>query len=175
MMAGRMRPSFVAVVVGTSLALSSIGCKRGARQVEEKPVANSITDRHPPLARLDGAGGTITVSSEAGAISATLSALLPEDFPKVIPIYAGAKVVFAAKSSQAEGAPSWTATLESGDAKDRIVDFYKQGMAAFKLATSMDMAETSMCVWQGPHYDATLMATTEADQKTTFTLTVTGK
>ena len=104
-----------------------------------------------------------------------IGAQLPDDFPKEIPLYPGGRLVAAAKSTGPQGRPAWSVTLETGDTKDRVVDFYKNGMPAFRLATSMDMGDTGMCVWQGSQYDATLMATVGADHKTTATLTAAGK
>jgi hypothetical protein len=159
------------VLLGATLLASAYatGCNRSPEH--EKGLAHDETRR----VTLDSEKGSLTVTSEAGSITAAVGPTVPEDFPKAIPIYTGAHVAFAAKSTGPDGRPSWTVTLDTGDAKDKVVDFYKANMAGFKLANSMDMGDTSMCAWQGSQYDATLMASVEPDQKTSFTLTASAK
>jgi hypothetical protein len=170
-MMARMRGiCLVTAAVTLLVAASAAGCKRSSDR--EKGVAQEETGR----VALEPEKGTLTVTSEAGSISGTGDLpSVPDDFPKTIPLYTGAHVYSAAKSSGPDGRPSWMVTLDTGDAKDKVVDFYKANMAGFKLANSMDMGDTSMCVWQGSQYDATLMANVEPDQKTRFTLTASGK
>jgi hypothetical protein len=170
-MMGGMRRCRRSVLLGAALVVSAnaTGCKRSPEHERGGP--------HEDTGRvtLDSERGTLTVTSEAGSITAAVGPTVPDDFPKAIPVYAGAHVAFAAKSTGPDGRPSWTVTLDTGDAKDKVVDFYKANMAGFKLVNSMDMGDTSMCAWQGSQYDATLMASVEPDQKTSFTLTASGK
>ncbi len=155
---GGVRASFVAALLAGSMAsLAFFGCRRPA-----------------PPPRGDAGSAGPAAAGDASGTSASTGTALPADFPRDIPVYAGAEVAFAAKSTK-QGRSSWTVTLETGDAKERAVDFYKAHMGGLKLATCMDMGETSMCVWQGRAYDATLMATAEANRTTTLTLTATEK
>jgi hypothetical protein len=153
-----VRSTVAVLLVGGCVAAGLAGCKEGPRA---KPGATNAEPVPLPALMTAGDGGAVT-----------LGTTLPADFPSDVPIYEGAHVLFAGRSTSAEGRTGWTATLETGDAKDRVVDFYKSHLTTFKLATRMDMGETTMAVWQAPKYDVTLMATVVEDQKTTVTLTV---
>jgi hypothetical protein len=162
-----LRANVAVLLVGWSVAAGLGGCKEGHSHA--KPGSTNAEPQEPsaeapvPLPALMTAG-------DGGAV--TLGTTLPADFPSDVPIYEGARILFAGRSTSAEGRTGWTATLETGDTKDHVVEFYKSHLTTFKLATRMDMGETTMAVWQAPKYDVTLMATVVEDQKTTVTLTV---
>jgi hypothetical protein len=154
-------------VIAAALLLGLMGCQGNRRHSPasasppqtEPPTGDTVAAAAPPLPD----GGSISTAAE-----------VPADFPKDVPIYRDSKVIFSAKSTK-RGRTAWSVTMESGDARDAVAAFYKAHMPAFTLATSMDMGDTTMCIWQGTDVDVTLMVMTQPDQKTNATLTVTGK
>jgi hypothetical protein len=148
------------------LSFAVLGCgKHGSREKPKTAPAPAGPEVQIPVSAL-------TAPGDGGDLS--VGATVPADFPKVVPIYEGARVVFASKSSSPQGKQAWTATLETADPRERVVEFYKSHMPAFRLVTSMDMGDTTMAVWQGDAYTATLMAATE-EKETRVTVTVGGK
>ena len=160
-------PLLAAALVLTS-ALALTGCKRISEKVEEKAIQNQTGGQ------VDLQNGSLTIKSDAGTVVVGTSSKLPDDFPKAVPVYPGAKVEMAAKSSQ-NGKTVWSLTLETGDAHDKVAAFYKSGMSAFKETSSMKMGDSDMNVWQSAQYDVTLMVATGSDQKTTLSMTVASK
>jgi hypothetical protein len=161
----------VAVLLVGSGLCTGPGCKQSGDSA--RPTSSGAPELEEPSARKPSPFPTVMAAGDAASV--TVDATLPPDFPKEVPIYEGARLLFASKSSSPQGRAAWTVTLETGDAKERVVEFYKSHLKGFRLATSMDLGDTSMSVWQGATYDATLMATMGADAKTTATLTVGGK
>jgi len=159
------------VAVVASLALETTACKRAAERMEEKAIERQTGAQ----VNLDSKGGTMTFTSDAGTFVAGAGTKLPDDFPKGIPVYPGAKVDMAAKANNPKGKPAWTLTLETGDSKDQVVAYYKAKMAGFKNASDMSLGDTDMSVWQSADYDVTLMVNSAANQKTAITISAAGK
>jgi hypothetical protein len=156
--------------VAVSLALAPSACKRASERAEERAIEQQTGDQ----VRVDSEKQTVTVGNDAGSLVSSLGSKVPDDFPKVVPIYPGGKPMIAAKSSNPQGKPAWSVTLETDDTKDKVVAYYKANMSGLKLASDMDMGQTDMSIWQSPQYDVTLMVS-EADQKTTIIVSATGK
>ena len=110
-------------IVVLSLVLLLAGCSRsktvstpnGDVKVEESGKAgqSSVT--------FSGKNGeSVTINSEGGK--------LPDDYPKDVPVAAGAKIVMATSANTADNQGS-SLVLEAADSFDKTVTFYKKGLA----------------------------------------------
>lgn len=154
-----------------SLALETTACKRAAERMKEKAIERQTGGQ----VNIDSKGGTTIITSDAGTFVAGNGTKVPDDFPKTIPVYPGAKVDLAAKANNPNGKPAWTLTLETGDSKDQVVAFYEAKMTGFKNASDMSLGDTDMSVWQSAGYDVTLMVNAAGNRKTAITISAAGK
>jgi hypothetical protein len=122
----------------------------------------------------DRGGTRPQVSSEDRSAVATAEGgtTIPDDFPRSVPVYPGAKATAVTKSRNARGRPAWSVTLESDDAKERVSSYYRTNMKDFAPASEMSLADTTMSVWSNGQYDATILVGPGANQKTAITLTI---
>ena len=89
--------------------------------------------------------GTVTVTGKDGQ-TATLNFnqnKVPDDYPKDVPIYSPAKIVMSQSISEEKAR---NLMLESPDALDKIVDFYKKGLDSngWKTESTMTTAQLTM-------------------------------
>jgi len=176
MPAAAMRPTaLVALLAFTAVAAASSGCKSAAERAREKAEEKAIEQQTGGQVTLNHDKGTMTIVTDGGEMQLGVGSSIPADFPKSVPVYPGAKVELAAKSTGANGKPAWSVQLETGDAKDKVLAFYRSGLTGFTKATDMDMGDSAMSVWQSPQYDVTLLIGAGADQKTSITLNAASK
>jgi len=154
----------VTLVLAAAFVLPSVGCKRLAERAAEKAEEKALEKGTGGQVSINGQKGTMTIVTDAGEVMLGATAKIPEDFPKSIPVYAGANPKMAMKSAS-NGKEAWSLSLESTDSKDKIVAFYKANMSGFTVASTMDMGTSSMTVYQSPKYDVTVMVS--AESKTT--------
>jgi len=89
--------------------------------------------------------GTVTVTGKDGN-TATLSFnqnKVPDDYPKDVPIYSPAKVVMSQSASEKN---TRNLMLESADAADQIVAFYKKGLDGNGWKTESTMTTAQLTV-----------------------------
>ena len=89
--------------------------------------------------------GTVTVTGKDGK-SATLSFnqnKVPDDYPKDVPIYSPAKVVMSQSASDKNVR---NLMMESPDASDKIVDFYKKGLDSSGWKTESSVATDKLTI-----------------------------
>jgi hypothetical protein len=169
----RARALLVLAVVAP-FALPSVACKRMGERAREKAEEKAIEQQTGGQVKLDNDKGTMTIVTDAGAMTLGSGAKLPADFPSAVPPYPGATVQFAAKTSNA-GKDAWSAAFETADSKDKVVAFYKSNLGGFKQASTMDLGESVVQAWQSPKYDVSLIIATDTEGKTSITLGVTAK
>jgi hypothetical protein len=150
-------PLIVAAVA--ALVVCASGCRKA--KVEEKDTSSQV--------RMDG--GDITLSSSGGTVG--LGGKLPDDFPKDVPVYPGANIIMATRSST--GKPAWSLTMTSGDDTEHVMAFYRTGLKAFTTVSDHTMGDTYMAVWQSPRLDVTLLVAKAPAQETSISMTVAGK
>jgi len=117
-----MIPRRVAVSVLALLFFCLAACNRsktvstsnGEVKVEEsgKPGQSTLTFT-------DNKGAKVVIASEGSK--------LPDDYPKDVPVVAGAKVVMSSSAGTAQGTQS-SLVLESPDSFDKTVAFYKKAI-----------------------------------------------
>jgi hypothetical protein len=174
-MMGRMKALSVLapLVLAAVFAVPSMGCKRLAERAAEKAEEKALEKSTGGQVSVDGKKGTLTIVTDAGEVMLGNTAKIPADFPKVVPVYAGAQPKMAVQSAQ-NGKEAWTISLETPDSKDKVVAFYKANMSGFTVASTMDMGTSSMTVYQSPKYDVTVMVSAEA-KTTGLSLSVSSK
>ncbi|HEY8038268.1 MAG TPA: hypothetical protein VIF15_00670 [Polyangiaceae bacterium] len=169
------RSALLLAVVAASLAISTTACKSAADRAREKAEEKAIEQQTGGQVTIDDKQGTMTLVNDAGTVTMGAGAKIPADFPKSVPVYPGATTDLASRQSNPQGKPAWSLTLETGDAKDKVVAYYKANLADFKVASDMDMGEAHMSVWQNAQYDLTLMISEGSDKKTAITISVGGR
>jgi hypothetical protein len=110
--------------------------------------------------------GTVTVTGKDGQ-TATLTFnqnKVPDDYPKDVPIYAPSKIVMSQSVSQ-ENARNLM--LESPDALDKIVDFYKKRLdsSGWKTESTMTTAQLTMLTATKDQRQLTLQITDSGDKR----------
>ena len=162
------------LVLAAAFALPSMGCKRLAERAAEKAEEKAIEKGTGGQVSINGQKGTMTIVTDAGTMTMGETAKIPDDFPKAVPVYPGAKAKMALKSASA-GKEVWSVSLETTDTKDQVVAYYKANMTGYTVASAMDMGTSTMTVYQSPKYDVTMMAAAESAGKTGITLNVASK
>ena len=152
------------------LLLSTVAACKSTKQKVEETVLEDQTGNKIKLTE-----GGLVMTTDAGTFALGAGSKVPDDFPKTVPVYPGARVNMAGRSPGLNGKMAWTLSLESDDDAGKVGDFYKSKMASFTLASDLDMAGTRMLVWQSAQNDVTLMAGPGNTGGTAFTLTVSAK
>jgi hypothetical protein len=166
--------AFLPLAVAAAVALHSVSCKRMSERAREKAEEKAIEKQTGGQVKLDNEKGTMTIVTDAGAMTVGTGAKLPDDFPKGVPPYPGATVQFAAKSSNA-GKDVWSAAFETTDSKDKVAAFYKSNLSGYTQASSMELGDSVVQAWQSAKYDVSLIVAADAAGKTTITMGVTAK
>jgi hypothetical protein len=125
----------------------------------------------PSGANLLFEGGAISLTSDGGTIS--LGGPIPDDFPKAVPVYPGAKVNLARRAPGDK--QSWALALATGDDPEHVVTFYRTHLAGFETTSDRTLAETHMSTWRSPQLDLTLVIAQGGDQETSISMTVTSR
>jgi hypothetical protein len=110
--------------------------------------------------------GTVIVTGKDGN-SATVSFnqnKLPGDYPKDVPIYSPSKVLMAQSASDKN---AHSLMLESPDAADKIVDFYKKGLDSngWKTESTTAIAQLTMLTATKDQRELTLQITDSGAQR----------
>lgn len=156
-----MMPAMRTVVLLSAVAvLSVVGCRK------EKVEETSIQSQTGGQVQIDG--GDISLSNGTGTVG--LGGKVPEDFPKEVPLYPGAKVNLATRS--AKGKPAWSLALVTGDDTEHVMTFYRSHLAGFQSTSDRTLGETSMSVWQSAQLDVTLVVAQAPSQETSISMTV---
>lgn len=162
--------AIVLLAVAAAVAVPTVSCKRMREKAEERAIEQQTGGQ----VKVDKDKGTMTIVTDAGAMTVGSGAKLPDDFPKGVPAYPGATVQFAAKTSNS-GKDAWSAAFETPDSKDKVAAFYKSNLGGFNQASSMELGDSVVQAWQSPKYDVSLIIAADAAGKTTITMGVTAK
>ncbi|MGA3043927.1 MAG: hypothetical protein ABSF54_24395, partial [Bryobacteraceae bacterium] len=89
---------------------------------------------------------------------------VPDDYPKDVPIYNPAKVVMSQSASDKNAR---NLMLESPDASDKIVDFYKKGLEGngWKTESTMATAQLTMLTATKDKREVVLQITDAGDKR----------
>src|SRR5208283_5394795 len=97
------------------------GCKSAREKAEQRAVE---TQTGGQVQLVDGG---LILRTDAGVVALGENSKIPDDFPKTIPVYPGARVNMAARSAGSGGKPAWSLSLETGDEQPKVVAFYASG------------------------------------------------
>jgi len=153
----------------------SVACRKLAEKAEERAIEKSLEKQGGGQVSINSQKGSMTITTDAGTFQMGAGAKIPDDFPKAVPIYPGAKPAFAAKSTDPKGKAAWSVQMETPDSKDQVVAYYKANMGGFTQQTTADMGKSAMEVWQSPQYDVTLIIGGDNPKETSISLNASSK
>jgi hypothetical protein len=160
-----------AIVAGVTVGLgaSSHYGNFGGSKVAERMVEHGLA-KQGIKARLDTAEGKLTMETKEGSATYAVGGdvKLPNDFPKDVFVYGGAKVV--SSMTMPKGCHL---TLQTKDSSDKVINAYKREMTAadWKEESSMNQSGVSMLSYKKSERTAAVVVMT-ADNKTTIQLTI---
>jgi hypothetical protein len=153
------------------LAPCSAGCDKAAREHAAPIVAAAASDERAIPDAVANAPDTGTAqATNDPAREIHVGAVVPDDFPKAVPLYPGARVLSAAKSAGAGGRPAWSVVSESSDSTENVRAYFAKHLDGFTLSKETRLPKARMSVWQSASYDVTLMAGNGASGGTTITV-----
>lgn len=116
-------------------------------QVSGNPLTGgsyTITDKDGTTVNVDtnSGNGTYNATDNKGnTVTVGAGAKLPDNFPSIVPVYAGGTIVTSA-TSQDSGKTAYTVSMTTKDSYDTVAAYYKKALAAngWKIDQSMDMS-----------------------------------
>jgi len=141
------------------LALALTGCKKSATY--------STSDGSVTVEQKGGDASSMTFASKDGK-SVTMNVgggKIPDDYPKDIPVYPGAKVTLTQSLSEKN---TRTLMLETADAADKITEFYKKGLESngWKVENTMMSGDMNMLTAAKENRQAVLQIMNGGDKRT---------
>lgn len=127
--------SLVVVVLAVFLTLGcSFLARKGAEQALEKGAG----------VKVDKSGDTVKVQGKSGTWEAGKTKL-PDGFPKEFPVYGGAKLTGAFKSTT-PGYTAFAVTWETADSMSDVADYYKKALPenGYKITNTMESGESTV-------------------------------
>lgn len=135
------------IIVIASVTVALMGCGKPSEKAAEKAVEAAIEKESGGKAKVDISQGSISVKTDGKdqmEMTSGQNAKVPEDFPKDIPVYAGATVL---SSIKAEG--SFNINLETADEMSKVTASYKEAMKkeGWTEKTAADMGQMTMLTY----------------------------
>jgi hypothetical protein len=133
----RISRMLVTCLFTAALALGAIGCDTIAEKIQkkviEKAVEKSIEANSGGEAKLDLSGKSVSGTFKKGKQVTALGegASVPDDFPKQIPIYPGAKLNVS--HADRTGAPQFGLGFSVAAPPEKVAAYYKNELKGFKL------------------------------------------
>ena len=156
-------------VLAISLVCFGCGKRQADEMAAEKIVENAIEGATGGEANVDLSGETVTIKSKEGTmvISGGENVSLPDNFPKDVPVYKGAKVLTSISSKE-----GMSVTLQTTDAVAKVAEFYKTQMAAqgWQSEASLDTGHQTMLNYKKEARTAAVIIMADQDGGTTITL-----
>jgi hypothetical protein len=160
-----------AIVAGVTVgsgAVSHYGSLGGSK-VAERMVEVGLA-KQGVKARLDTTEGKLTMETKEGSATYAVGGdvKIPNDFPKDVFVYGGAKVLTSMTMPK-----GCHLTLQTKDSADKVINAYKREMTAanWKEESSMNQSGVSMLSYKKSERTAAVVVMT-ADNKTTIQLTI---
>ena len=160
-----------AIVAGTTVGLgaSSHYGNSGGSKVAERIIETGLA-KQGVKAHVDTAAGKVTVETKDGSATYAVGGdvKLPNDFPKDVFVYGGAKVLTSMSTPQGTHL-----TLQTKDSADKVISAMKREMTAagWKEESSMNQTGVSMLSYKKSERTAAVVVMT-ADNQTTIQLTI---
>jgi hypothetical protein len=161
-----MRSIFLAVF----LIAAATGCKSQAEREAEKKVEETMGGQ----AKIDEKTGSVEVKTkdENGketAIQFGPNSKVPDDFPKAVPIYPGAKIMSTV--SLAEGKNGHLITLQTDAEPPTVIEYYKKNLVGFKTDSELGSGTESMLMMSNAELSVSI-SITKSEGDTLVQLTV---
>jgi hypothetical protein len=155
------------------LAISLIvaaGCKSPAEREAEKSVEATTGGQ----AKIDEKTGSVevkTTDKEGRETNVQFgpNSKLPEDFPKSVPIYPGAKLMSTV--SLADGKNGHLVTLSTKDEPKTVVEYYKKNLVGFKSDSELSAGDVTMLMMSNAELSVSI-SITQSEGDTLVQLTV---
>jgi hypothetical protein len=143
------------------------GCGQGARNQLAPTATADAGDERASLDVIVNApdAGTAQATNDQAREIHVLSAA-PDDFPKAVPPFPGARVLSAAKSAGSGGRPAWSVVSESSDSTENVRAYFAKHLDGFTLSRETRLPKATLSVWQSASYDVTVMVSKEASGAT---------
>lgn len=147
-----LRPVSLAACLGASIAVFGLAGATGCDKVKEK-ISEKVAEKITEKAIESQTGGSVDIERNGEKITfvgkdgkGTMQVgggKVPGDFPKSVPVYPGAKVAASWTSSKGDKT-AHVLTLESDDAPDKVVGYYKANLATLEKKFEMNSGDMSM-------------------------------
>ncbi len=154
-----MRRNVVIGICSIAVAAATAACSRGTTYTSKD---GSVTVEKKGN---DQSSMTFTGKDGQKVEINTGGGKIPDDYPKDMPVYEGAKVVL---SQSANAKNTHTLVLESTDPADKISDFYKKGLESngWEIDSSMNMPQLNMVTASKDKRRAVVQVMNGADKRT---------
>jgi hypothetical protein len=162
----------VCFVIGMAMVSCLIlaGCKKAGEKAAEKAIEAGMA-KEGVKANVDASAGKVTIESKDGTSVYTSGkgAAVPENFPKDVYVYEGAKII--ASVSVPDG---FNLVMETGDSADKVLGTIKSKMTGFgwKEDITMNQGDHSMVSYKKGER-AAMVNINAAKKSTQITLTAT--
>lgn len=151
-------------------AIASFGCKSPAEKEAEKAVEQTTGGQ----AKVDEKTGTVEVKTKdkdgrESNVQFGPNSKIPDDFPKNVPVYPGAKIMSTV--SLAGGKNGHLITLETADEPPAVIEYYKKNLIGFKNDSELTSGTTSILMMSNAELSVSL-SITKSEGDTLVQLTV---
>ena len=128
---------------------------------------------HGEQVEYDSKGKNVTVKTADGSVVVSGEGVkLPEDFPKDVPVYPGAKIVSAVSAGRTDTS-GHMATFQSSDAPEKVAAFYKSKFSTWQVKMEMSSGGGKVLLLQSADGKRSItVVANPANGETTVTLTV---
>lgn len=128
---------------------------------------------HGEQVEYDSKGKNVTVKTADGSVVVSGDAVkLPDDFPKDVPVYPGAKIASAVSAAQS-GASGHMATFQTSDSPEKVTSFYKTKFSTWQVKMEMSSGGGKVLLLQSPDDKRSVtVVANPANGLTTVSLTV---
>lgn len=160
-----------ATFLAISLVVTLAGCKSPAEKEAEKSVAETTGGQ----AKVDEKTGSVEVKTKdkdgrETNVQFGPNSKVPDDFPKSVPIYPGAKLMSTV--SLADGKNGHLVTLSTTDEPKTVVEYYKKNLVGFKSDSELGSGDDSMFMMSNAEVTVSI-SVTRSEGDTLVQLTVT--
>ena len=159
------------------VALGSLGCS-GIVEKAQRKVADEAAEKAIEAASggdVEIEGETVRIQDGDQTLAMGAGAKMPENWPSTVPVYPGAQVAMSSTDAT-PGSTGMMAVLQTPDAADKVVAFYKSHCAGCTVQTEVDAAGQGKTVIftlpKPPGGSLSLSAFGDAGQPTSISLAI---
>lgn len=136
----------VALVIGGGWLAS--GCdlitEKITQKVTEKAIEHTLEQQTGGDVQVDTNKGSVSLKSDKGSVEINREgAKLPDNWPKDVPIYPGAKITMTISNDEQH-----VLSLETTDSPEQAVAFYKAKLSSMKQEAAMSTPQQDMLVYK---------------------------